>query len=312
MLTVATPRLSRRRLKWLVLGAVIVVCLWLLASYLVAYRLTRRPHARFAETVPAISWAKIKAFRLPTSDGEDLGAWLLGVGPERPVVLLLHGNGGCRRNCLRPAEMLGGAGYSSLLLSLRAHGDSTGEVNDFGYSARKDVAAAVAWLEKNCRRRPIVVWGRSLGSAAAIFAAPELNDRVAGYILECPYQDLRTACRNRTDLYLPPGLSEVAYTGLSVVCPLVLPDVDDISPLDAAAGIPPTVPVLVLAGDADRRARPEEAQAIYQRISSHARLVIVPGGDHVHLDEPDPEHYRRVVLDWLGSAIPELPRRPGL
>ena len=81
----------------------------------------------------------------------------------------------------------------------RAHGDSTGEFDDAGYGARRDVCAAVEFLERRRPGRPVIVDGNSLGSAAAIFAAGELGHRVAAYILECPYQDLKIAVWNRID-----------------------------------------------------------------------------------------------------------------
>ena len=89
-------------------------------------------------------------------------------------------------------QWLAEAGFTALAISLRGHGDSTGDVIDFGWSARYDVAAAVAFLEKECPQQPIYIVGRSMGAAAAIFAAGELKDRVAGYFLEQPYKDLRT------------------------------------------------------------------------------------------------------------------------
>ena len=109
--------------------------------------------------------------------------------PEAPSVLLLHGNKGSRANSLKRAEFLAQAGYAVLMISFRAHGDSTGEFNDVGYSARQDVVAGVEFLEKKRPGHSIVVMGVSLGSAAAIFASAELGHRVRGYILESPYQD---------------------------------------------------------------------------------------------------------------------------
>jgi len=173
--------------------------------------------------------------------------------------------------------------------------------NDFGYSARHDVVAGVEWLEGRHPGRATVVWGQSLGSAAALFAAQQLGERVRGYLLECPYQDLRTAVRNRTRVFLPPGLDVLAYSGLVAVSSFVLPTLDQISPQEAAAGVPKAVPVLILAGTADQRARPEEARAIAARIG-HAEVVVVEGGDHSRLEEPDPERYRRIVTDFLARV----------
>ena len=120
----------------------------------------------------------------------------------------------------------------------------------------------MSFLEKRRPGRPLIVSGNSMGSAAAIFAAKELGHRVHGYILESPYQDLKVAVWNRLDVSLPPGLSHVAYAGMRAVGPLFIPHMDKISPLEAAGGIPDDVPVLILAGDADRLARVDEAQAI--------------------------------------------------
>jgi len=281
----------------MLLGA--LVGLWLLSSFAVAYWLTSRSQAPHEEPVPVLSQGHIQPFRLVTSDGEDLGAWFLDGRADRPLILLLHGNGGHRRSCLKQAELLVGAGCSVLLISFRAHGDSTGRLNDFGYSARRDVAAAVAWLEKNHPGRPILVWGRSLGAAAAVFSAADLGPRVGGYILECPYRDLRTALSNRLRLYLPLGLDRVAYAGMVLVAPLLLPDMDRISPLEAASGMPENVPVLILAGSADRRAHPDEARAIHQRLKPHSRLVIIEGGGHLDLATAEPDRYKREVLDFL-------------
>jgi alpha-beta hydrolase superfamily lysophospholipase len=219
------------------------------------------------------------------------------------VVVLLHGNGGGRTNCLPQAELAAAEGFGSLLVTLRAHSDSTGATNDFGYGARHDVAAAVAWLEARQPGRPILIWGQSLGAAAALFAAPDLGGRVAGYLLECPYRDLRTAVRNRTRYYLPPILDAAAYAGLVTVAPMVLPDLDRIAPIAAAGAIPPTVPVLILAGGADRRALPEEARDLAARIGPNARLRLFPSGDHAQLLEADPAGYRAEVVGFLQGRV---------
>jgi alpha-beta hydrolase superfamily lysophospholipase len=291
-----------RRLICRTLGLVaLLVGLWLLASLLVGYRLTRRASPVYPEMPPRLAWGTIEAVRLRTDDGEDLGAWYIDGQADRPLVLLLHGNGCDRGSCLYQAELVSAAGCPVMLVTQRAHGDSSGEVNDFGFSARHDVVAAVRWLEQKHPRRPIVVWGRSLGAAAAIFAAKDLGGDVRGYILECPYLDLATALRNRTRLHLPPVLDLVAYSGLTAMAPIVLPEMDEISPVQRAAAIPPKASVLLLAGRCDRRACPEEADAIRDRIGARARLVVIDDGDHLRLHEADPKLYRAAVLALIAG-----------
>jgi pimeloyl-ACP methyl ester carboxylesterase len=300
----ASARVVTGRRRWLrrwLRVAGVAVAVWLAASWVVAYELTRRRRAPFDEPLPAASAAKYERFRLTTRDGQDLGAWYVAGRDDVPGVILLHGNGGSRWNCLGRAELLTAAGYPVLMVSLRAHGDSSGDVNDFGYGARHDVVAAVAFLEARRPGKPIVVMGTSMGGAAALFASAELGERVGGYILESPYRDLRTATWNRLNNTLPPVVDWVAYRGLLAVAPLVVPHFDRISPCEAARGVPADVPVLILAGANDRRARPHEARAILDRVQTHGRLIVFDRADHLLMVHADPERYRRAVLGFLES-----------
>lgn len=290
---------SRRRLTRGLRGAAVAVALWLLVSWAAAYRLTRRPHPMRAEPAPAAAWGAFESHRIKTRDGHELGAWLVRGKPGGASVLLLHGNGGSRWNCLGRAETLAAEGCTVLLVSLRAHGDSTGDYNDIGFGARHDVVAAVGFLERLRPGKPILIHGTSLGAAAATFASGELARRVHGYILESPYRDLKTAVWNRVEDALPPVLDRVAYGGLLVVAPLVFADLGKIAPVEAVAGIPDGVPVLILAGGRDRKARPEEARALFERMKSHATLSVFADADHLRFPTADPERYRREVAGFV-------------
>jgi uncharacterized protein len=293
---------GRRRFRRRLIAALVLTGLWLLVSLVVARQLTRRNGSRFDEPVPSVAWAKFEAIRLQTRDGHDLGAWYAEGTAKGPSVVLLHGNGGHRGHNLSRAELLVGAGCSVLPVTLRAHGDSSGDFNDIGYSARHDVVAAVEYLEHRRSGRPIVVLGSSLGAAAATFASAELGRRVGGYILEAPYLDLRSAVRNRTRESLPIGLEWVAYQGLVLVSPLVVPDLDRTSPLLAIGGVPDEVPVLLLAGRLDSKATPEQVGRLLDRVRSHGRLVIFESAGHLGYLQSDLELYRRSLLDFVREA----------
>jgi len=302
-MAMTTSRLvSRRRLVWGLCIAISVLALWLIVSWVVAYRLTRRPHPWFAEPAPIVSWGELEADRLRTRDGHELGAWLVRGKEDAPSVLLLHGNRGSRKKCLDRAALLASHGCAVLLVSLRAHGDSTGEFNDIGYSARHDVVAAIDFLEKQRPAHPIIVHGTSMGAAAAVFASGELAHRVHGYVLECPYADLKTAVWNRIENALPPVFDWVTYQGLVLVSPLVVPELERISTVGAIPATPLDIPILILAGAQDRRARPEEARALLNRVKSHATLMMFPGADHGKLHVTDLGRYKQAVLGFVQSV----------
>ncbi len=298
----------RRRFHRACLALCAVLILWLVASWFSVYRLTRRARPPFAEPAPAVGWGRMEALRLPTADGQELGAWFV-PGPDGgPSVVLLHGNGESRGRELPLGEFFAGQGCSVLLLSLRAHGDSSGEVNDIGYSARHDVVAAVGYLERRRPGRPVLVQGTSLGAAAAVYAAGELGTRVRGYVLEAAYADLRTAALHHAESYLPFPLGGAAYAGLALTGPLVLPDLDRMAPVEAIGAIPTSVPVLLLAGGRDRLARPEEARALYGRVRTHGRLVWFERAGHESYLANDPALYREAVGSLIQATTPASSR----
>jgi pimeloyl-ACP methyl ester carboxylesterase len=285
---------------------------WLGACFAVAYKLTRRVNPITAEPAPELTWGKVEPLRLTTSDQQDLGAWFIPGQPDRPICLMLHGNGKSRTQFLTQAEIPARVGCGILMVTLRAHGDSSGDHNDIGYSARHDVVAAIQWLEENHSDQPVVIFGQSLGSAAALFAAEELKAgnlgrNVRGYILDCPYRDLRTAVYNRMTLFLPPVLGELAYLGISTVSPLVIGNIDRIAPIQACGAIPEGIPVLILAGGADRKATPDEAKDLTRRLGDRARLVLVEGGEHGELHQVQPPVYHECITEFCQGI--ECPKK---
>jgi uncharacterized protein len=297
--------LKRHKLKILAAVALLTLTLWLVLSAVAAWRLTRRGSGPFAEPLPSFGWTTAESIRLTTCDNQQIGGWLAHGDADKPCVLLLHGMAASRREMLPIMAMIRESRCTMLAITLRAHGDSSGDVNDIGWSARHDVVAAVAFLRKKFPRRPIFVVGRSMGAATAIFAAEELKTDVAGYFFEQPYKDLKSAVRNRLQNHLPPVFDWVAYCGMRLWAPVFLrTDPDLISPYEHIAAIPPSVPVVIVAGSADRHARLDEVKALASRAHTGAKLVIFEGARHEELDRRDPKLYRDTLLELLQSRKP--------
>jgi uncharacterized protein len=176
-------------------------------------------------------------------------------------------------------------------------------VNDFGWSARQDLLAGLAFLEREAPEHPRVVFGSSLGAATAIFAAREVGPRVQGYILESPYRDLRTAVHNRLENYLPPGLDWLAFQSVWLFGSALLPvPAENIRPLDHVADIPEGIPVLLLAGAQDRHARLDELEDLARRVSTHGRLEVFPRAAHGGLWDSEPERYRQLLRAFVSPG----------
>jgi pimeloyl-ACP methyl ester carboxylesterase len=102
---------------------------------------------------------------------------------------------------------------------------------------------------------------------------------------------------------LPMGADWLAYRGLRLIAPLVIADVDDISPCNAVASMPPRMPVLLLAGEKDPRAPPGDAEAICERCGDQANVVTFAEGEHLQLERSDPQLYRESILGFLDRAL---------
>jgi pimeloyl-ACP methyl ester carboxylesterase len=309
--TQSAPRRGKSVLAWcmtsrkriLAIAFALLVVGWLSSSSVVAWVLTHRVHPRAAEFVPADLQTRVREVRLTTSDGEDIGAWIVAGEVAKPMVILLHGLGGNRTMLLPKLRLLADRGYGVVAVTLRASGDSSGKRNDIGWSARHDVVAAVAYLEKEYPGRKIVIDGASMGAAAAMFAARELAERVQDYVLECPYRDLPTAVRTRLALFLPPVLDRIAWAGLRTVSPIFFPELDDIRPIDTVEAIPPSARIVFPGSLVDDRVRPDELREIRARVQDRSVILFHRTAPHDRLVTADPRWWENAVKRWLFFAI---------
>ena len=276
-----------------------LITLWFSSGLVAGHFLTARPHALQQEPPPSSDY---ETLRLHTQDGLAIGAWLRVHEDERAAIVLVHGNGASRTSMIDDAEEWFALGCTVMPISVRAHGDSEGESNDAGWSARHDVHAAIAHLRQGHPARRIVLHGISLGAAASLFAAEE-DPSVNGLLLVGPYGDLRDAIRARTRRYLPWGIEAIAYGALRAAAPFMLPELDQIRPLEAAHRVRTDMPMLIVAGERDQRAPAEVARAIADH-HAHAEVVIASHLDHERLGRWVHSVRAREALQRLLSALP--------
>jgi uncharacterized protein len=121
---------------------------------------------------------------LRTSDGLDLVAHEVRIDDPHAVVVFLSGTHNPSVTAFfGHAAMLRDHGFASLLLEMRAHGESEGERIGLGFEEVLDVEAAVAHLraDRAYADVPIVLFGLSLGAATAINATGAIPE-VAGVV----------------------------------------------------------------------------------------------------------------------------------
>jgi alpha-beta hydrolase superfamily lysophospholipase len=256
------------------------------------------PHPRHRRT-PADLRLRYDRDFVFTEDGLRLEAWHVPAPAARGTVLLLHGFADAKDSMLDPARELRALGWSSYLVDFRGSGGSEGTETTIGVHEGRDVAAA--WRAARARTapgQPVVVYGASMGAAAALRAIAHERVSPGGLVLAAPFDRLLHTVENRFRLLgLPPfpaahalvywGGRQHGFDGFAH------------NPEDYAAAV--RCPTLLLHGSADRRATLEEARRVYDRLGGEKRLHVFEGLGHESFLSRRPREWREQVGAFLDA-----------
>ena len=120
-----------------------------------------------------------KELTLETEDSLSIASWEVKVDNPKAVVILLSGIQSPSVTAFWGySKMLQDKGFASLLIEMRAHGESEGEKVWLGTTEYLDVLAGVEYIksQESYQDIPIIVWGTSMGGVVAINAIGESRD----------------------------------------------------------------------------------------------------------------------------------------
>ncbi len=264
-----------------------------------------------------------------SSDGTQLHeqTWPA-AGTPRAAVVLVHGYGEHIGRYDETARALAAAGFSVRGYDQRGHGQSGGVR---GFCRRfgeylEDLGLVVERARGD--KLPVFVLGHSFGALVAPHFALQHPTALAGLVLTSPYWKLAMAVPPAKvlagkiasglfpKLALPSGLKGADVTRDPEIAALY-----DRDPLnnknatarwfteataaqeDLVARAPQlTVPVLLIAGEADKIAAASQARVVFERIGSKDKtLRMLAGQYHEVLNEPKPDRERTVaeIVEWL-------------
>lgn len=178
------------------------------------------------------------------------------------TVLLFHGNGEVVSDYDDAAADYAAAGADLAVVDYRGYGASSGRPTLRACLA--DAHAVLATVLDAVQGRPLLVMGRSLGSACAAELCQTARPTVKGYLFESGIADVYGVIRRR---------------GISLEGPLDAGDLAVFSPLHKFARC--TTPTLVLHGADDTLIPASEARATFDALAATEKeLVLVPGRGH--------------------------------
>lgn len=261
-----------------------------------------------AEVVDA---ARRLAVELPGADGVTLRAYRVPSTVPQPkaTVVLVHGLFRSAMEVEAPARMFRALGCECWLVEQRNHGRSGRAPATFGLRESQDLVAAVrAIRQQHGANAPLVLFGVSLGTASVALAAPSLEG-LAGVVLDAPIEDVLAAAHRM--LSLERGGDRRRFFALwEPWRSLVLASIEswsgfrlaDAQPARCLAGMPATLPVLLIGGELDDKVPQEVVRALHDSLPMAPGTKdawIVAGAGHGDAWKLAPAEYRDRLAAFL-------------
>jgi alpha-beta hydrolase superfamily lysophospholipase len=241
--------------------------------------------------------------RFTTDDGVTLAGWLIPAARDtRAAVIVLHGFSGHRLPELAGFVPWLQREYHVLQFDFRGHGASEPGMVTLGALERRDVAAAVRFVESR-GLGPIALMGVSMGAAIAIIAAPELP--VAAVVADAAFADLQhpIASRLREQGYPLSSLGSRAIVAAAALrARRILP-----SPRSSVARIAPRA-LLVISPQEDRLIDASQSRRLFEAAGEPKELYEVPGAAHGESHAVAGEAYEERVLGFLARHLEMAPK----
>lgn len=243
-----------------------------------------------------------KPVSFKTSDGITLKGILLQRPHARGSVVLCHGYRHSKEQMTRYIDLF--PDCNLLFFDFRAFGESEGSFSSIGYYESRDVRAAVEYMRSSVplkNQRPLIVFGVSMGAAAALKAAAENSFGIDGLILDSPYASLPEIVDQAAHhfSFIPRPLM---YSMVSAV-EYVLGPILRMNPERYIPRI--AVPVLFVHAATDSITNASHSVRLFSQMYKHKQapswLWLTPPAKHAYSYLSYPKQYALRVANFLGA-----------
>ncbi|GBC90586.1 Monoacylglycerol lipase [bacterium HR14] len=272
----------------------------LLGNYLVVRASLSPPRTPFFLT-PRDLGLPFQHVAFPSRDGVRLQGWWIPAPKPIGVAILCHGYLMNRCEPLPVAKALWEVGFHCLVFDFRASGKSEGKITTIGDLERLDVLSAVDLAERTAPGLPIVVYGASMGAAAALLAAAE-DTRIRAVVADSAYARLSDAIEDWWRGSMGNGAALLLKPSQWIGTLLTRRSPQQVAPEEVVAQIAPR-PLLIIHGTHDRLITPRHAQRLFERAGEPKRLWWAEGCEHVQARFERPDEFYPLVVEFMLNAI---------
>jgi dipeptidyl aminopeptidase/acylaminoacyl peptidase len=236
-----------------------------------------------------------------SEDGLTLPGWYMASNDNEKAILLVHGRGANRTEGMRYATPLIAAGYNVLAFDMRHPRQDPKILSTMSYHEKKDVTAALNFLEKDKNIKHIGIMGFSMGAATGIIVMAK-DPRVKVGVFSGGYAN---------------GMDVLAEQGKKIhglprypLMPVVEKlfewrgelDADEINPETYISQISPR-PVYIMHGTADQTVDFSHGQRLFKAAKEPKQFWQANGGRHTRLWQHDKKKAESSVVAFFNQHL---------
>ncbi|HPQ45573.1 MAG TPA: alpha/beta fold hydrolase [Syntrophales bacterium] len=223
---------------------------------------------------------------IPVDDTVVVGARFHHAHKTAPTILFFHGNGEIVTDYDEIGPLYVQEGVNFLPVDYRGYGRSTGTptVTAMMHDSHVIFEYCRTWLHERGYSGPLVVMGRSLGSAPALELAAQYKDRIDGLIIESGFAYLMPLLR----------LIGVPLSRLNISEENGCQNLAKIRAFDK--------PTLIIHAQFDHVIPLTDGRELYEASGARdKRMVVIPGADHNTIFVRGFRDYMSAISDFLQS-----------
>jgi len=250
---------------------------------------------------PSTQNIKFENVSFTSEDGLTLPGWYMASTDNNKAILLVHGRGADRTEGMRYAKPLLAAGYNVLAFDMRHPRQNPNIISTMSFHEKKDVTAALDFLEKEKHIKDIGLMGFSMGAATGIIVMAK-DPRVKVGVFSGGYANgMDVLAEQAKKLY---GLPRYP------LMPIVEKffewrgnlDADEINPEDYIGKISPR-PVYIMHGTADQTVDFSHGQRLYAATKQPKQFWQAQGGRHTRLWQLDKQKAENSVVEFFDRYL---------
>lgn len=239
-----------------------------------------------------------------SEDGLKLHGTWFPQGNQKKVVICFHGYSSSGANDYSAySDYYFSKGFSMLILDERCHGQSEGKYIGFGCLDRKDGVRWIEWVLEKCGKDvQIMLHGLSMGGATVcMMSGLDLPEQVKGIVSDSAFTSAKDILTHLLKYILKlPAKPTMQISGLftRILAGYGMDECNAAREVQKAE-----VPILLIHGSADTFVPLYMGDAIYEKIASPKKKLIVDGAAHMESYYIAKETYEEALDEFIAEVV---------